>query len=197
MEWTNIEIPWLEKDGITDFIIEKANIIDVLEKFDIEYTKSGTGEFTHKLKCPFHANGDERTPSMFVNINKNNFYCFSCSAGGNIINFVSMQLGIPFYEATNWILNFIGASGNEDYVWTKKEKIDPHKTVLFQVFEAGKIIRDYIKSKVNSKDYNKWIFWADDRFKRLDCFLDNTQDDDWEIVNKYKEKVINFIGKNK
>ncbi|MGP1345620.1 MAG: DNA primase [Phycisphaerales bacterium] len=46
--------------------------------------------------CPFH---DDHTPSMAVVPRKGIFYCFSCGAGGNAIDFMMKYHGMGFREA--------------------------------------------------------------------------------------------------
>ena len=38
-------------------------------------------------KCPFHKNGNERTPSLKVY--KDSWYCFSCNENGDVLNFLT------------------------------------------------------------------------------------------------------------
>ncbi|HEX5709253.1 MAG TPA: DNA primase [Pyrinomonadaceae bacterium] len=46
--------------------------------------------------CPFHR---EKTPSFSVNPSKDIFYCFGCSKGGSVFNFVMEIEGLSFPEA--------------------------------------------------------------------------------------------------
>jgi DNA primase len=46
--------------------------------------------------CPFH---DEKTPSFNVTPARGLYYCFSCSAGGDVIKFVQEIDGLSFIEA--------------------------------------------------------------------------------------------------
>ncbi len=46
--------------------------------------------------CPFHR---EKTPSFSVNPAKDIYYCFGCSKGGSVFNFVMEIEGVPFPEA--------------------------------------------------------------------------------------------------
>lgn len=199
-DWGEISDPWLEHETFPELIEEKANILDILDKLDIEYINSFSGEFSHKLRCPLpsHSSGNERTASMFICAEKNSFYCFGCNSGGNVINFTMRILGLPFYEALKWLADATGINGNDvsDTI-VKKERRDPEKTVVFQAFRTGNLIRDQLASKKNSDTYNRWMVWADKRFKKLDAFLDTLEDKDWEVVNDYYCKIKSFIDRNK
>lgn len=46
------------------------------------------------VRCPFHANGVERTPSLHVAEDDSGWYCFACDAGGGIIDFGAGLYGI-------------------------------------------------------------------------------------------------------
>ncbi|MCC1496799.1 DNA primase [Alcanivorax sp. 1008] len=46
--------------------------------------------------CPFH---DDGSPSMVVNVKKNNAFCFSCRKGGDPIEFIQRFDGVSFREA--------------------------------------------------------------------------------------------------
>lgn len=49
-------------------------------------------------KCPFHAGGQERTPSFYIFPN-NHFKCFGCSVHGTAIDFVMLRDKVPFIQA--------------------------------------------------------------------------------------------------
>jgi DNA primase len=50
--------------------------------------------------CPFHA---ERTPSFSVNAEEGLFYCFGCSARGDVITFVRDVEHLDFVGAVEWL----------------------------------------------------------------------------------------------
>jgi len=200
LDWAEINDPWVEHETFPELIEEKANILDILDKMDIEYINSFSGEFSHKLRCPLpsHSSGNERTASMFICADKNSFYCFGCNSGGNVINFVMRMQGLPFYEALKWLAEAAGINGADvSDIVIKKERRDPEKTVVFQTLRTGTLIRDQLASKKNSVDYNRWLVWADKRFKKLDIFLDTVEDKDWDVVNDYYCKIKSFIDRNK
>jgi len=49
-----------------------------------------------KACCPFH---NEKTPSFYVNDDKNFFHCFGCGAHGDVIGFRMRSDGVDFIEA--------------------------------------------------------------------------------------------------
>src|SRR5215208_6327538 len=55
--------------------------------------------------CPFH---QEKTPSFSVNPSKNIFYCFGCSRGGSVFNFVMEIEGLSFPEAVKVVAEKAG-----------------------------------------------------------------------------------------
>ena len=48
--------------------------------------------------CPFHG---EKSPSFYVNPQKNIYHCFGCSVGGNAISFLRDYENLTFIEAVN------------------------------------------------------------------------------------------------
>jgi DNA primase len=50
-------------------------------------------------RCPFHAGGQERTPSFTVDTDQKLYYCFGCSKGGGIIDFVMEMDKISYPDA--------------------------------------------------------------------------------------------------
>ena len=60
-----------------------------------------SGNFTHKCKCPSseHKSGLERTGSLYIAGENNNFYCFGCGASNNVIDFYILRTGCDFSTA--------------------------------------------------------------------------------------------------
>lgn len=51
---------------------------------------------TQTMLCPFH---DDHHRSMHVYSGRRGFYCFSCGAGGSVIDFVMRMSGLSFQDA--------------------------------------------------------------------------------------------------
>ena len=72
---------------------ERSPIADVVGEY-LQLRPAGGGSF--KGLCPFH---DEKTPSFNVTPGKELYYCFSCTAGGDVIKFVQEIEHLSFAEA--------------------------------------------------------------------------------------------------
>lgn len=64
---------------------------------DVELKRAGR-EFVGL--CPFHA---ENTPSFRVNDAKGVYFCFGCSASGDLIDYVREREGLDFAQALRWL----------------------------------------------------------------------------------------------
>lgn len=82
-------------------MISQNTVQEILEKLDIVELVAGyvalrkAGRNFRGL-CPFHS---EKTPSFFVNPDKQIFHCFGCGTGGNLLQFLMRIEGIDFPEA--------------------------------------------------------------------------------------------------
>lgn len=61
--------------------MEKLTLMNYLTTAGVQYTKKGSSLW---IRCPWHKNGQERTPSLVINVDKTDipvgsFYCFGCS----------------------------------------------------------------------------------------------------------------------
>ncbi len=73
-------------------IKERLGIADVIGGY-LKLERAGS---SYKAKCPFH---NEKTPSFFVSPTRNSYYCFGCSAHGDIFTFVQEFEGLDFVGA--------------------------------------------------------------------------------------------------
>ena len=86
---------YIPEEKISD-ILNTADIVDVISE-SVILKKSGSNFFG---LCPFHS---EKTPSFSVNPTKQIFYCFGCSAGGNVLSYTMKYHGITFPEAAKML----------------------------------------------------------------------------------------------
>jgi DNA primase len=84
-----------------DELRRQADIVRVVGDY-VTLKKKGTNWMAC---CPFH---QEKTPSFSVNPSKNIFYCFGCSKGGSVFNFVMELEGLSFPEAVRVVAEKAG-----------------------------------------------------------------------------------------
>lgn len=68
----------------------------VVEHYGFRITRKGKTNF---IRCPLHAGGSERTPSMIIYEGYRGFYCRGCGQGGDVTKFVELYEGVTQKEA--------------------------------------------------------------------------------------------------
>ncbi|WP_010201152.1 DNA primase [Psychrobacter sp. PAMC 21119] len=79
---------------ILEQLNSQADLISIIGRHTT--LKRAGSEF--KGCCPFHG---EKSPSFYVNPQKNIYHCFGCSVGGNAISFLRDYENLTFIEAVN------------------------------------------------------------------------------------------------
>ncbi len=79
-------------DGVSD-IKARLDIADVVGEY-VPLKPAGSGSF--KANCPFH---QEKTPSFYVNRDRQSWHCFGCNIGGDMFAFIQRIEGMEFIEA--------------------------------------------------------------------------------------------------
>ena len=59
-------------------------------------------------KCPFHGNGNERTPSFAINDRDGFYHCFGCGESGDMFTFVEKMDHVSFNEAVEILAHKAG-----------------------------------------------------------------------------------------
>ena len=98
--------PALKHDGVAA-IKAAVTLVDVMHKYGIETEQAGNNL---KARCPFHGDGNERTPSMVLQGEgaDQRYYCYACGKSGNVFNFVMEQESVDFKEAMLILANGYG-----------------------------------------------------------------------------------------
>src|SRR3954449_6903396 len=86
-----------------DDLKSHADIVQVIQE-RVPLKRSGA---QWKGLCPFHG---EKTPSFHVNGERGVFYCFGCSAGGDVIKFVELFDKLTFPDAVRQLAGRFGLS---------------------------------------------------------------------------------------
>lgn len=82
-------------------ILVGVKITDLAKEFGIDLENVVSGSFDYRCKCPSsnHKNGQERTPSCYINSQANDFMCYGCQASLNCIDFYMLCTGLEFGQA--------------------------------------------------------------------------------------------------
>ena len=118
-------------------------------------------------RCPFHAGGQEKTPSFKVDPDLKRYHCFGCNKNGSVIDFIMEMDKITYPEAVKTLARKMGvelvfeegkAGAAEAAHSNKDELFDLYKrtTVLFQHFlfekPEGKAALNYLKDRGISQE---------------------------------------------
>lgn len=79
-------------DALIERLSEEADLVDIIS----QHTKLIPAGKEFKGCCPFHG---EKTPSFFVNPQKNFYHCFGCGVSGNAITFLKEYEQLTFQES--------------------------------------------------------------------------------------------------
>lgn len=136
-------------------IKDRLDVVDFLQEY-FPLKQSGN---SWKGLCPFH---NEKTPSFMVSREKQFWYCFGCSEGGDILSFVQKIEGIEFVEALRLLANRAGVALRE-YIrpeqTSKKLRILEINTLAASYFQKillesgiGKPAREYVQNRALRED---------------------------------------------
>src|SRR5689334_13909898 len=81
----------------TETLNRERPLADVLASYGIALKREGRGRY--RALCPFH---EERTPSFWIDArddHSQHYFCFGCSAHGDVLTFVMDRENCSFLEA--------------------------------------------------------------------------------------------------
>src|SRR5574341_1336727 len=104
-------------------MITKPNILDILHTEGVELKQRGRNFIS---LCVFHT---ERTPSFYVDPERQHWKCFGCGASGDVVDFAMKFRGLSFRDA----LSYLGIS-SVDVNQVKHNSMELKKRKLIQKF---------------------------------------------------------------
>ena len=117
-----------------DYIKQNVSILDVLNMCGVDYRRS-------PIICPFH---NEKTGSMYIYEDGNQYHCFGCGAHGDIIDFVQSYYECDFKDAVRQISDYFGLGG-EITLEQKKRLNDAKKRRKRQATERERLQKEWLK----------------------------------------------------
>jgi DNA primase len=104
-----------DRSDVVEAVRASADLREIISEY-LPLKKSGGAKY--RALCPFHT---EKTPSFWVDADKQLFYCFGCGAGGDIFKFLMLYEKMEFPEALRTLAVRYGipipvgrAQGNSD-----------------------------------------------------------------------------------
>ncbi|MBQ9162543.1 MAG: DNA primase [Clostridia bacterium] len=82
-------------------IRDRADIVDIIGSY-VTLRRAGSNMVG---VCPFHS---EKTPSFTVFPNSQNFFCFGCEAGGDVITFIMRSENLDYPDAVEFLAKRVG-----------------------------------------------------------------------------------------
>lgn len=120
-----------------DELRARINVSDIVGK-RVRLTRAGR-EF--RGCCPFH---NEKTPSFYVNDDKQFFHCFGCGAHGSIIDFAMRHDNLSFPEAVESLAGIAGMQVPQSAP-ADIEKAKAEKTLYTLMDEAAKWMEEQLR----------------------------------------------------
>ncbi len=111
-----------------DKILDTAQIVDVVQEF---VTLRRRGQNYVGL-CPFHS---DKSPSFYVNPNKNVCKCFACGEGGSPLTFLMKKEQMTFHEAIKWLGDKYHIEVEEKKMTDEDRQRQTDREGMFQVNE--------------------------------------------------------------
>ncbi|MDP3953942.1 MAG: DNA primase, partial [bacterium] len=183
-------------------IKDRVDVVELVGSY-LKLTKAGVN---YKGRCPFH---NEKTPSFFVNPERQIWHCFGCSKGGDVFGFVKDIEGVEFPEALRILAKRAGVDlepASPEY-----KQFQSEKTRLYEISElsakffekqlwqsnTGKKVLGYLKGRGASDDIIKKfrLGYAPETWDALVNFLVKSGYGEGELVNSgvaIKRETTNY-----
>ncbi len=197
-------IPDGDMNEYRQYIFDHIKFSKVMSMLKLQPEECATSRYSHRMICPFkfHKNGRERTGSFRFSDQKNTFTCFGCNENGDILKFLSLYSGgcEQFHlkklaglaglleDTTIWVANDYAEQDNE---------IAAKEANYQMLFNAGLLIREYLKNIKNKSIYNEECEWADQMFLKIDKYFYAIEQNDTQLTEKLLNNVTNSINKRK
>ncbi len=141
-------------DKTIEEIKSRISIVDVVSSYTQVFHRNGEW-----IKCPFHGNGNERTPSCKLNLERGSYYCFGCHEHGSMFDFVMKMDKVTFPEAVKTLADKAGVEVEEMSEADRQRKDDA--ATMFDLYERiqktfrhmllndprGQKARDYLEKR--------------------------------------------------
>lgn len=163
----------------TEELKRSIHLTDIYEQITGNQLRRTGGKFTGL--CPFHE--DQRDGNFFI-FEDNEYKCFTCEEKGDLIDFVSKTLNIPFTEACSYLAgnNYIEGNSTRKSEYKRESK---KYTLTDQTLEIYKYFYDSIKLTSKGLAYLRGRGFAENV---IHDFGLKSIDEPEELANKLKKQ---------
>ncbi|MFA6251423.1 MAG: DNA primase [Candidatus Paceibacterota bacterium] len=167
-------------------IKERLSIVDVISSY-LTLEKAGKN---YKAKCPFH---NEKTPSFFISPDRGSYYCFGCSAKGDIFSFVEHFEGTNFLGALKILAERAGIPLSL-YKSTEQDKTE----IFYKIMEEATLF--FEKNFANNKEARSYLLGRGLTDQSIESFRIGYAKESWSdglayLKSKgYREEDIETVG---
>ncbi len=163
-----------------DEIRNRVTLSDIVGQ-RVKLTRAGR-EF--KGCCPFH---NEKTPSFYVNDDKQFYHCFGCGAHGDVIGFVIEHDNLPFPEAVESLASIAGLEVPQQSPQAI-QKAKEEKSLYSLMEDAAQFFVQNLQSKSNQEAL-KYVLDRGISQETLSAFHIGFAPADGQVLRQYlKEK---------
>ena len=121
----------LYSDKTIEEIKRRLSIVDVASSYTQIFQQSGRPW----IKCPFHGNGQERTPSCNLDPEQSRYYCFGCHSTGSMFSFVMHMEHLTFPEAVEFLADKAGVELERTDKRPEASREREERDALFELYE--------------------------------------------------------------
>jgi DNA primase len=164
-----------------------ADIVDVVSEVVI-LKKTGKN---YVGLCPFHS---EKTPSFTVSPEKQIFYCFGCTVGGNVFSFLMKHDGISFPDAAKILARQYGIDiPTRKISQQQKRRMSQRESLLDVNRQAMEFFRQELLEKTSGKGAMEYLKKRGMSKEIIASFNLGYTPEGWDnIVNFFSKKKISL-----
>lgn len=167
-------------------IIRNINILDIASEFQIKVEITSSGNFNYRCKCPSveHKNGNERTGSCYIDSVNNNFYCFGCNQGSNVIDFYMACAEVDFGTAMSVLRKRVDPSKA-----SSRSAVVGSPNNLITLLDISKMLREAMLEHPDD------LRWLNALMQRTDKHISKIGSDETKKARALYNKVKSVIKK--
>ncbi|GEM_PF-1907140 len=178
----------------TDFIRDVKNRVTIRQVIEFY---GFTPNRQHMISCPFHG---EKTPSCYIDDERDTFYCFGCQTGGDSIKFIEKLYDLTPYKAALKLNSDLGlnirpptteTSQNAPAPEPKERPLTEHEKKLIidkWAFQQHDILLDYFRLL---KEYSQELPKDNEINWKFAAFLDDFETVEF-LLNRLLDKKTRY-----